>query len=149
MKVRHVVSKICDRRYGQASMYSVKVIDGIGCCPSCNQPTQCHGETVEYRALFWVLTGDTGTSSKAIAKHMLNIAIEGMFGFQPPSDGSDRRRCIKLLELVPEWLPRLNEMLRYDKAKKQEGIVINSSGISAYDNSWQKQIPLMVKEGNL
>jgi hypothetical protein len=143
------MSKICDRQYGQASMYSVKMIDGIGCCPSCNQPTQCHGATVEYRALFWVLTGDTGTSSKAIAKHMLNIAIEGMFGFQPPSDGSDRQRCIKLLELVPEWLPRLDELKRYDAANKAPvGITIGGSGISAYDNSWSKQIPLIAKEGN-
>lgn len=142
------MGKICNREYGQASMYSVKVIDGIGCCPSCNQPTQCHGATVEYRALFWVLTGDTGISSKAIAKHILNIAIEGMFGFQPPSDASDRRRCIKLLELLPEWINRLPEMVRYDE-KQPEGIVINSSGMHTYTNSWAKQIPLIRQEGKL
>lgn len=142
------MSKICDRKYGQASMYAVKEIDGIGCCPRCDQPTQCHGATIEYRASFWALTSDTGVSSKAIAKHMLNIAIEGMFGFQPPSDSSDRKRCIKLLELIPEWIPRLRDMYRYD-VRKQEGIVINSSGISAYENSWSKQIPLILEEGKL
>jgi hypothetical protein len=129
-------------------MYSVKIIDNIGCCPVCEHPTQCHGASVDYRALYWVLTGDTGISSKAISKHMLNIAIEGMFGFMPPSDSSDRRRCIKLLELIPEWIDRLPEMVRYDD-KPDTGIVINSSGISAYSNSWAKQIPLIIKEGNL
>ena len=32
--------------------------------------------------------------------------------------------------------------------EKQDTFVINSSGISAYDNSWSKQIPLIVSEGN-
>lgn len=144
------MSKVCDRRYGQASMYTVKQINGVGCCPSCEQPTQCHGADIHYRALFWALTGDTGISSEAIAKHMLDIAVEGKFGFSPPSDQSDRRRCIKLLELIPEWLPRLKEMVRYDAPeKKPDGFVINSSGISAYDNSWAKQIPLIMQEGKL
>jgi hypothetical protein len=50
---------------------------------------------------------------------------------------------------VPEWLPRLDELKRYDAANKAPvGITIGGSGISAYDNSWSKQIPLIAKEGN-
>lgn len=139
------MSKICDRNYTGGSMLSVKMINGIGCCPSCNQPAECHQKPVEYRALFWALHMNTGSSSKSIAQHMATGISQGM----PPSDRDDRSRCIKLLELVPEWLPRLDELKKYDTPdKKPDGFVINSSGISAYDNSWSKQIPLIVSEGN-
>lgn len=142
------MSKICDRNYSGNLMYSVKQIDGVACCPSCDQPAQCHGKPVEVRALFWSLAGETGISSKAIAKHMTGFSAEGAFGFMPPSDASDRRRCIRLLELIPEWLPRLDEMKKYDAPdKKTDGIVIGGSGISAYNNSWSKQITLIVSEG--
>lgn len=143
------MSKICDRNYQANQAYTVKMIDGVGCCPLCEQPAICHGKPVEVRALHWALAGETGTSSKAIAKHMTGFSAEGAFGFMPPSDASDRRRCIRLLELIPEWLPRLDEMKKYDAPDtKPTGIVIGGSGISAYDNSWSKQIPLIVSEGN-
>lgn len=139
------MSKICDRQYSSGSMLSVKMIRGIGCCPSCDQPAVCHGKPVEYRALFWALHGSTGSSSLSIAQHMATGLSDGM----PPSDADDRSRCIRLLELVPEWLPRLDELKKYDAADKQPvGITIGGSGISAYDNSWSKQIPLIAKEGN-
>ena len=142
------MSKICDRNYQGNAMYSVKQIDGVACCPSCSQPAICHGLNVEGRAVYWALSDDTGTSSKAIARHMTG-ARHGIFGAGPPRDSSDRGRCIRLLELIPEWLPRLNEMKQYDApADKPQGIVINNSGIGAYDNSWAKQIPLIAKEGN-
>lgn len=145
------MSKICNRNYSEGSMYTVKMIDGVGCCPSCGQPTQCHNKPVEVRALFWALAGETGTSSKAIAKHMTGFSAEQPFGFMPPSDRDDRRRCIRLLELIPEWLPRLKEMVKYDAPaeKKPDGFIVNSSGIGAYENSWSKQIPLIIMEGKL
>lgn len=140
------MSKICDRNYQANQAYTVKVIDGIGCCPLCEKPTICHGKPVEQRALFWAMSGDTGISSEAIAKHMTGNPPSRMM---PPSDISDRGRCIRLLELIPEWLPRLDEMKKYDAPEtKPTGIVIGGSGISAYNNSWSKQIPLIVSEGN-
>ncbi len=140
------MGKICDRNYESNGMLSVKMDDGVGMCPSCGKPAICHGKPVEQRALFWALSGDTGVSSESLAKHMT-----GNTGgrISPPSDSSDRGRCIRLLELIPEWIPRLNEMLKYDQSKQETGIVINSRGISAYDNSWSKQIPLIIQEGNL
>lgn len=142
------MSKICDRNYQANQAYTVKMIDGVGCCPLCEKPAVCHGLNVDGRAVYWALSDDTGTSSKAIARHMTG-ARHGIFGAMPPSDASDRGRCIRLLELIPEWLPRLDEMKKYDAPEtKPQGIVINNSGISAYDNSWSKQIPLIVSEGN-
>ena len=142
------MSKICDRNYKDNGMLSVKMVDGVGMCPSCNKPAICHGKPVEQRALFWALSGDTGISSEAICAHMTGNQNGNRFGNQPPSDSSDRGRCIRLLELIPEWIPRLKEMVRYDE-RKPTGFVINSSGISAYDNSWSKQIPLIIQEGGL
>lgn len=142
------MSKICNRNYSKGSLYTAKMIDGVACCPSCSKPTQCHNQPIERRALFWALSGDTGISSEAISAHMTDTPA-GRFGYQPPSDSADRGRCIRLLELIPEWIPRLKEMVRYDVSDKREGFVINSSGISAYDNSWGKQIPLILSEGKL
>lgn len=140
------MSKICDRNYQANFAYTVKMIKGVGCCPACKKPTFCHGKPVEQRALFWFSSNDTGISSMTLARHMANMPIFEPSG--PPSDADDRGRCIRLLELIPEWLPRLNEMIKYD-TKKTDGFVINSSGISAYDNSWSKQIKLIIEEGKL
>lgn len=140
------MSKICDRNYEGNSAYTVKMIDGVGCCPLCSQPAACHGKPVEYRALFWALHGSTGSSSKSLAQHMATKLSEG----RPPYDADDRSRCIRLLELIPEWIVRLPEMVEYDGPdKRQQGIVIGSSGITADHNTWSKQIPLILKEGNL
>lgn len=140
------MSKLCDRNYTANSLYSTTVIDGVACCPSCNQPAICHGQSAQRRALFWALCGATGMSSEAIARHM--TGFNNGSSFRPPSDASDRMRCIKLLELIPEWLPRLKEMVKYDLPEVQSrGIVISSSGISADTNTWSKQIPLIMQEG--
>lgn len=147
------MSKICDRNYKGNNAYTVKMIDGKPCCPLCEKPTYCHGENIEIRAMHWSMSNDTGASSYAIAKHMVGqgeyINFNPITDMPPPSDADDRGRCIRLLELIPEWLPRLDEMKKYDAPdKKPDGLIINSSGISAYSNSWSKQIPLIVSEGN-
>lgn len=141
------MSKICDRNYESNALLSVKTVNGVGFCPSCNKPAICHNATVESRALFWALSGDTGNSSRTIAGHMTGNPTESHM--MPPSDRDDRGRCIRLLELIPEWIPRLDEMRQYDVPEREQGIVINSSGISAYENSWSKQIPLIKEEGKL
>jgi hypothetical protein len=63
--------------------------------------------TIEERAAAWRSGHDTGASSKAI------WAV--MTGQQPersayPMDEDDLGRCLRLLELIPEWKPRLPEM---------------------------------------
>lgn len=140
------MSKICDRDYQANQAYTQKMIDGVGCCPLCEKPAICHGKPIYDRALFWAMSGDTGISSEAICNHMLGYPERRVM---PPSDASDRGRCIRLLELVPEWIPRLNEMLKYDSKKNTDTFVISSSGISADQNTWSKQIPLIIQEGKL
>lgn len=134
--------KICNRDYSEGSMLSVKTVKGVGFCPNCDKPAVCHNASIESRALFWSLSGDTGNSSRTIASHMTGIPAKDMT--MPPSDASDRGRCIRLLELIPEWIPRLQELAR---EKPTEGIVINSSGLHTQTNGWAEQIPLIIKEG--
>jgi hypothetical protein len=64
---------------------------------------------IERRALRWLAGGDSGASSKAICYHMLGMKSDGSF----PWDPSDLGRCLRLLELFPEWKPRIREMARY------------------------------------
>lgn len=139
------MSKICNRNYDGNSMYTLKLIKGVQCCPACEKPAGLHGKPVRDRALAWALSDDTGISSKTLCRFMTG-APKGSFE-SPPSDAADRGRCIRLLELIPEWIPRLPELLRDDKP--QEGIVINSSGMHVQSNGWTDQIPLIIKEGKL
>lgn len=139
------MSKLCTRDYGGNSLLSAKMINGLPHCPLCEKPVLCHGRDIATRALFWALAGETGISSEAIEKHMLGFVDDRM---SPPSDASDRGRCIRLLELIPEWIPRLPEMVQYD-VQREEGIVINASGLHTQTNGWEKQIPLILREGRL
>ena len=136
--------KICNRDYAEGSMLATKTHEGIKNCPNCDKPALCHNKSKEYRALFWALSDDTGISSKTILRHMM--AYPAQTTGMPPSDQYDRARCIRLLELIPEWIPRLAEM-RETTQKTNTGITISSNGIRATRNSWAEQIPLIMKEG--
>lgn len=79
----------------------------------------------ESKIINWATGDDTGVSSKAIMRHMSGQEPQHPWGFMPPADSADRGRCIRLLNLFPEWWDRLDEMLQY--------------------RGWQGQVP-MIKE---
>jgi hypothetical protein len=59
----------------------------------------------------WIVSGNTGTSSKTIWSHfVINSRPGGNFGAMTPSDPSDFLRCYWLLKLAPEWRDRIAEM---------------------------------------
>lgn len=58
----------------------------------------------------WLLSDDTGASSKAIASHMYLGKCDGSF----PWDPADIGRCFRLIAAVPEWESRLPEMAQYN-----------------------------------
>ena len=68
--------------------------------------------SIARRALLWLAGGDSGMSSEAICYHMLGMKSDGSFP-NFPLDPSDLGRCLRLLELFPEWKPRMGEMARY------------------------------------
>lgn len=65
---------------------------------------------INERAVEWLLSGDTGLSSESILKHMLG-RTDGQNGY--PLDPDDLGRCLRLLEIFPEWKPRVGEMAQY------------------------------------
>lgn len=99
-------------------------------------------KSIERRALEWALGDDTGMSSKAICAFMTGATkVPGM----PPSDAADRGRCIRLLKLIPEWIDHLDAMAESETPRSH--IVIGASGTRTETNSWKKQIPLILEEG--
>lgn len=140
--------KICNRDYPTGSLKTVEDIRGVPSCPNCKKPTALHNSSVEKRVASWALSDDTGTSSKTLCRFMAGLQGTGRGYESPPADADDRGRCIRLLELIPEWIERLPEIAKfYDKPS--EGIVISSSGIRHDTNTWATQIPLILKEGSL
>ncbi|MFO1080834.1 MAG: DUF2312 domain-containing protein [Reyranellaceae bacterium] len=61
------------------------------------------------RAARWAASSDTGASSKAILGVMTGAPPKGWYCY--PSDSDDFGRCARLLEAVPEWRPRIGEMV--------------------------------------
>lgn len=68
-------------------------------------------ETIETRASKWLLSGDTGASSKALCGWMLHGKAVPRHAH--PHDGGDLGRCVRLLDLIPEWKPRIPEMAKH------------------------------------
>lgn len=64
---------------------------------------------MDQRLAKWFSGRDTGSSSKAIACHMAGGTCDG----SSPSDPADLGRCLRLLEIFPEWKPRIKEMMGY------------------------------------
>lgn len=63
------------------------------------------------RVFKWLLGRDTGSSSKAILAHMVCGVSHGEY----PYDPADLGRCLRMLELFPEWKARIAEMAGYGK----------------------------------
>ena len=63
------------------------------------------------RLAAWMVGDDTGSSSMAIACHM--AGIENQAFWTAPYDPSDLGRCLRLLELFPEWKLRMREMAQH------------------------------------
>lgn len=65
-------------------------------------------DSTEKRAARWAAGSDTGASSKAMLSVMLGDRPKTSFCY--PHDGGDLGRCIGLLDAVPEYRERLDEM---------------------------------------
>ena len=60
----------------------------------------------------WLETGERGISSEAIFSHLTGLNISGRWGSlsDTPSDPADLRRCMLLLDAVPEFAKQFNRM---------------------------------------
>lgn len=71
---------------------------------------QTSAQTEMKRALQWVFGNDTGQSSMTIAAVMLNLPPASINRPSIPYDAGDLGRCLRLLERLPEWRARLDEV---------------------------------------
>ena len=88
----------------------------------------------------WATGEDTGTSSEFLCRFMLGISLNRI---SIPSDRGDRGRCIRLLNLVPEWWDRLDELAEYPSTKVNH---YSSKGFEIREEGWKEQIPLIKQE---
>ena len=65
---------------------------------------------IDKRLAEWLVGRDTGSSSKAIMLWLSAGVKDETWGASTPSDPSDLGRCLRLLERIPEWKPRIGEM---------------------------------------
>jgi len=65
-------------------------------------------KSIEARALEWAVGRDTGSSSNALCAFLSGVRPKGHIDY--PVDGDDLGRCMRLLDLIPEWKPRIGEM---------------------------------------
>lgn len=85
---------------------SNRLLLGINLKPEENRALKDSGDANK-RALNWKTNGETGLSSLTIYNHFMGISGKEA---HHPHDVDDLRRCMYLLEHVPEWLPRMPEM---------------------------------------
>lgn len=67
-------------------------------------------DSLEKRIAEWFASSDTGLSSKAIALWLWQKKKDERWGPATPSDVGDLARCLRLLEIIPEWKQRIPEM---------------------------------------
>lgn len=67
-----------------------------------------HESSIEERISGWIINGRVGASSTAIWARM--TGTQQADGYAHPLDCDDLNRCILLLDLIPEWRPRMSEM---------------------------------------
>lgn len=77
------------------------------------RPSPDRGATEEGRAYQWLASGDTGISSKAMWSVMMGQTPQpgpGGLSACHPSDAQDLGRCLRLLDLIPEWKVHIGRM---------------------------------------
>jgi len=89
------------------------------------------------KVIEWFGSKDTGMSSKAIALHMTTGNCDGSY----PYDPADLGRCLRLLEIFPEWKGRIPEMGKYGKTWKNLSFnwdKIEKSMLQEVGLNWEK-----------
>jgi hypothetical protein len=101
-----------DRMHGKVSeagfeQACVDALEKAG-CPLGYDTGIRQDQPLNQRVANWIVNGRVGSSSKAIWLHMTGTPTEGEYSH--PYDPDDLNRCLLLLDLIPEWKPRMSEM---------------------------------------
>jgi hypothetical protein len=65
---------------------------------------------MDKRIAEWLAGDDTGSSSKSIMLWLSSRTTDKTWGADVPRDAYDLGRCVRLLEIMPEWKARMPEM---------------------------------------
>lgn len=104
----------------------VQALEQAGCPLGYDVSMPGAGSTIEQRATKWLRDGQVGASSRAIHDHMLGLRPRD--GFSCPHDPDDLNRCLLLLDLIPEWKPRMREMEQH--SPQWSGLAANWESIT-------------------
>lgn len=118
----------------------VQALQAAGCPPGYDTTMPSQDQPVMIRANAWIVDGDVGASSRAIWSHMMGTPCHEM---PAPRDLDDLNRCLLLLDLIPEWSPRMLEMARYPEWKSLAGRwgVIAAAFLEEAGLNWSKDRP--------
>lgn len=89
-------------------MFYIKTAKKHGLNPVADQ-----SKDVKEKAMFWMATGEHGSSSKAMWSCLMHIKSPDN---SHPYDPDDFKRCWKLLNTVPEWKQQLHKLKPLSKA---------------------------------
>lgn len=92
--------------------------------------------SIEQRAAKWLRDGQVGASSRSIHDHMLGLTPKRGY-YDHPHDPDDLNRCLLLLDLIPEWKPRMGEMAQHGRQW------------SALAISWESITEMFLREAGL
>lgn len=88
--------------------------DHENCKPTWKEPVnETPEQTEQFCANWWAENGEHGMSSKTMFNHLTqSMQVRRLKNDYPctPSDPDDFKRCYKLLQAVPQWKARLNEL---------------------------------------
>lgn len=80
------------------------------CEKTWTQPEVDKSESLENKMVFWLTKGERGMSSEVMFEKFSGTKIRREQAQYYPSDPSDFKRCHLLLETIPEWKSRINEL---------------------------------------
>lgn len=123
---QHVQCLTCEHRWIAAHLPMeagafARLLKGL-CCPMCGATTDDlrlrdandipeTTVTISQALAAWLASGERGTSSNFMVQHLTGVpATSRHFNYGHPHDGDDLRRCMLLLEAVPELVPLLPKM---------------------------------------
>ncbi|HHG5326056.1 TPA: hypothetical protein ACPWPG_001448 [Pseudomonas aeruginosa] len=133
-----VMNDLIQGRVGQAGFEDacLKALENAGCPLGYDTTMPGAGSTIEQRATKWLRDGQVGASSRAIHDHMLGLTPKRGY-YDHPHDPDDLNRCLLLLDLIPEWKPRMREMAQH------------SPEWAALASSWERLTDLFLSEAGL
>lgn len=109
------------------------------CKPTWKEPEVDLVKDEQQRANWWIANGETGSSSKTMWNCLMG---NRSFEVNHPWDPDDFKRCYKLLEVVPEWKSRLDELRPLSKV--WDGLVSNWPRLNEY---YEEQVKIKRANG--